>query len=71
MTQIENEKCERLCVDAILNIKQANKVYNSSYHTKTELKKADSWYNYAIGINQVLATLGYKSDSMIELTKLL
>lgn len=79
MTKIEYKKCERLMSDAIRKAKQFDeeyKAYNQLLNedkikAKIEQRKADQHYGEVIGINQVLATLGFKHDRMKELSKLL
>lgn len=79
MTKLEYEKCEKLMEEAIMKIRQANeeyKAYNQLLNEDTikaevEQRKADQHYGYAEGINQVLATLGFKHDRMKELSNLL
>lgn len=82
MTKIEYGKCEKLMEDAISKAKQADEEYkesekytllanyNETEH-EIEQRKADQHYGYAEGINQVLATLGFKHDRMKELSELL
>ncbi len=80
MTKIEYEKCVKLMEKAIIKIKQADNEYTESekhladaneLKWETEQRKADQHYGEAIGINQVLVTLGFKHDRMKELSKLL
>lgn len=79
MTKKELDKCENLCLDAIYHIEESNKLYkehdaktNDNYAVATvELRKADNKRGYAEGINQVLAILGYRSENMTKLTKIL
>lgn len=79
MTKIEYKKCERLMSDAIRKAKQFDeeyKAYNQLLNedkikAKIEQRKADQHYGEVIGINQVLATLGFKHDRMKELSELL
>ena len=80
MTRLEYKKCEKLMEDAIQNVKQANEEYaiamqyskdSDLLHEEIERRKADQHYGYAEGINQVLATFGFKHDRMKELSELL
>lgn len=79
MTKIEYEKCKKLMEEAIRKAKQSNeeyKAYNQLLNkditkAETEQRKADQHYGEVIGINQALATLGFKHDRMKELSKLL
>lgn len=80
MTKIEYKKCEKLMCEAILKMRMAQKEYSESEkHLKdgNELKwecaqrKADQYYGEAVGVNQVLATLGFKHDRMKVLSDLL
>ena len=80
MTKVENGKCEKLMKDAIIKAKQSEEEYkeadrylNSGNRIawETEQRKADQHYGEAVGINQVLATLGFKNDRMKELSELL
>lgn len=80
MTKQEIKKCERLMYDAIR--KATNSKENYAAHERLlkegkqvdaecKLRLADQEIGYAEGINQVLATLGFKHNSMKELLKLL
>lgn len=79
MTKIEYGKCEKLMEEAIMEMRQSNeeyKAYNQLLNkditkAETEQRKADQHYGEAIGIEQALATLGFKHDRMKELSKLL
>lgn len=76
MTKSEKEKCEKLCLEAIRNIERASLLYKEVRKigidkVSVELREADQKQGYAEGINQVLATLGYKSNSTKKLSKLL
>ena len=79
MTKIEYSKCENLMYDAIQKVKQADEEYkaynqlinNDTIKAEIEQRKADQHYGEAVGINQVLATLGFKHDRMKELSELL
>ncbi|MCR2050914.1 hypothetical protein NSB25_27210 [Acetatifactor muris] len=79
MTKLEYGKCVKLMEEAIRNAKQSSeeyKAYNQllnvdTIKAETEQRKADQHYGYAEGINQVLATLGFKHDRMKELSELL
>lgn len=80
MTKIEYGKCEMLMEKAIRKVKQAQEEYDKSEDygldcnevlRETEQRKADQHYGEAVGINQVLATLGFKHDRMKELSELL
>lgn len=79
MTKIEYGKCVKLMEEAIRKAKQSDeeyKAYNQLLNkdivkAETEQRKADQHYGEAVGINQVLATLGFKHDRMKELSDLL
>lgn len=78
MAKIEINKCEKLCLEAIGSIEEANELYRKArkidkeFHQATvKLRSADNKRGYAEGINQVLAIIGYKSESMKQLSKLL
>ena len=80
MTKLEYEKCEKLMYNAILKAGSAHKGYKAykwlhkeGREVDAEWKRrvADQEFGYADGINQVLATLGFKHDRMKELSKLL
>lgn len=79
MTKTEYGKCVKLMEEAIRKAKQSDeeyKAYNQllnegTVKAKTEQRKADQHYGEAVGIEQVLATLGFKHDKMKELSDLL
>ena len=82
MTKIEYGKCERLMEEAIGKAKQADEEYKTAEkytlltnynetEREIEQRKADQHYGEAVGIEQALATLGFKHDRMKELSKLL
>ena len=79
MTKAEYGKCEKLMFDAIQKVKQADEEYkaynqlinNDTIKAEIEQRKADQHYGEAVGINQVLATLGFKHDRMKKLSELL
>jgi hypothetical protein len=80
MTIQENTKCIKVLDEAIKAVKQAKHEFTESerfYKEGDEIKaeieqrKADNHMGYAEGINQVLATLGFKHSEIIELQKLL
>lgn len=79
MTKTEYGKCEKLMYDAIRKAKQFDeeyKAYNQllikdKIKAEIERRKADQHYGEVIGIEHVLATLGFKHDKMIELSRLL
>lgn len=80
MTKIEYRKCEKLMKEAITKLKQSKEEYKESdKHLKNanELewekfqRKADQHYGEAVGINQVLSTLGFNHNRMKELSELL
>lgn len=77
MTNLEKDKCEKLCLEAIISAKESNRLYEEArkidkeFHDATvELRKADHEHGYAMGINQVLVLIGYNSESLEELSKL-
>ena len=79
MTKTEHTKCVKLMEEAIRKARQSDeeyKAYNQLLREGTisaeiEQRKADQHYGEAVGINQVLATLGFKHDRMKELSNLL
>lgn len=82
MTKLEYKKCEKLMEKAISKAKQADEEYKTAEkytlltnYSKTqheiEQRKADQHYGEAVGINQVLVTLGFTNDKMQKLSKLL
>ena len=78
MTKIEYGKCEKLMEEAIRKAKQAdeeykelNIIHTDDIRSKLLTRKADQHYGEAVGINQVLAILGFKHDRMKELSELL
>lgn len=80
MTKIEYEKCEKLMEEAIIKAKQAEdeqKEANKHYANMDDVRqgiaqrKADQHYGEAVGINQVLVTLGFKHDRMKQLSEIL
>lgn len=80
MTKTEYGKCEKLMEDAIRKAEDSKREYSRHelllqkgdiIHAEVEQRKADQHYGYAEGINQVLATLGFKHDRMKELSELL
>lgn len=80
MTKIEYGKCEKLMEEAItkgrcaqIEYTESNKFLNegNELEWKVNQRKADQHYGEAIGINQVLATLGFKHEKMKELFELL
>ena len=80
MTKVEYRKCKKLMEDAIRKAYDSHEDYKAYERLSKEGKKvdaecklrlADQEIGYADGINQVLATLGFKHDSMKELSELL
>lgn len=81
MTKLEYGKCEKLMEDAIQKAITAKEefemidmyiaVNDSPSMIALYDKLAAKHHGYAEGINQVLATLGFKHDRMKELSKLL
>ena len=79
MTKTEYGKCEKLMEEAIRKAKQSDdeyKAYNQllnedTIKAETEQRKADQHYGEAVGIEQALATLGFKHDKMKELSNML
>lgn len=80
MTKIEYGKCEKLLLEAIQKSINSNEDYKAYEQLSKEGKKVDAEcklrlsdqeIGYAEGINQVLATLGFKHDRMKELSELL
>lgn len=80
MTKLEYEKCEKLMEEALYKAKQSSEEFEKSQsffnagndvNGEVEQRKADQHYGEAVGINQVLAVLGFKHDKMKELSELL
>lgn len=80
MTKLEYAKCEKLLNDAFRLVQQSEieyKQYNLyikqevEVKAETEQRKADQHYGEALGIKQVLATIGFKHERMITLGILL
>lgn len=77
MTKPERIKCEELLSEAIKNIKIADKEFEKAAACRDRIEKSillSQAYNhrgYAEGINQVLATVGFKHEQMKELGKLI
>lgn len=80
MTKVEKSKCEKLMEEAIRKANNSNEDYKAYERLSKEgkeidaeckLRLAEQEIGYAEGINQVLATLGFKHDRMKELTDLL
>ena len=80
MTKLEYGKCEKLMEEAIRKANNSNEDYKAferlrkegkEVDAKCKLRLADQEIGYAEGINQALATLGFKHDRMKELSKLL
>lgn len=79
MTKIEYKKCEKLMEEVIQKVKQSDEEFKlcgqlineNKVKADIERRKADQHYGEAIGINQVLVTIGFKHDRMKELSKLL
>ena len=80
MTRMEYKNCEKLMYEAInllelsqKEYKDANKLLaeNNIEQHETMLRKADQHYGEAVGMNQVLATIGFFHDDMSKLSELL
>lgn len=80
MTKIEYGKCEKLMEEAIRKANNSNEDYRAyerlhkegkEVDAECKLRLADQEIGYAEGINQVLATLGFKYNRMKELSELL
>lgn len=80
MTKLEYEKCKKLMYEAIRNARQSQKNYAESEKYKKnenniewEIKQrqGDQHLGYAQGINQVLATIGFKHEDMTLLSELI
>lgn len=78
MTKVELDKCEKLCLKALRDIKESEELYKEAEVidkdlniSSVQLRRADNKRGYAEGINQVLATIGYKSENMTKLSKLI
>lgn len=78
MTKQEMEKCEKLLDDVCLYLDHADPNWEDYEKAKSEkrytdaetsLRLYDSNRNYAEGIYQALAVLGYKSEKMTETGK--
>lgn len=80
MTKIEYRKCEKLMDEAIRKANSFHEDYKAyerlckegkEIDAKCKLRLADQEIGYADGINQALATLGFKHNRMRELSDLL
>jgi len=77
MTKTENQKCEKLMIEAICSVEESEmlfaemRVQEDTMDYETTQRKADQKYGYALGINQALVSLGFKHERMKELQKLL
>lgn len=77
MTKLEAMKCERLMDEAIEYAIDANDKFTvaAKHPNATEreilLNTAHNHRGYAEGINQALATIGFKHERMSELGKLI
>lgn len=80
MTKQENKKCENLMYDAIRKATYAKEDYKAyerllkegkQIDAECKLRLADQESGYAEGINQILVSLGFKHNSMKELSELL
>ena len=77
MTKTENQKCEKLMIEAICSVKESDmllaemRVQEDTIDYEITLRRAEQKYGYALGINQVLVSLGFKHKKMEKLQKLL
>lgn len=80
MTKLEYGKCEKLMEEAIRKANNSNEDYKAYERLRKEgkevdaeckLRLVDQEIGYAEGINQVLATLGFKHEGMKVLSDLL
>lgn len=80
MTKIEYGKCVKLMEEAIWKANNSNEDYRAYERLKREgksvdaeckLRVADQEIGYVEGIEQELATLGFKHERMEELSKLI
>lgn len=80
MTKVERDKCEELMFEAISIMKETQKEYAEAERHKeagniiewvTAHRNADLHYGEVCGINQVLATIGFRHEKMKELSELL
>lgn len=71
MTKIEHNKCTRLMYDAIRLARQAKEEYKNADTSDIEMRKADQHYGEALGMNQVLAVIGFKHKDMEILGRLI
>ena len=80
MTKIEYKKCEKLMYEAINLLELSQKEYKESDKFLKEnnieqqeimLRKADQHYGEGVGMNQVLATIGFFHDDMEKLSELI
>lgn len=78
MTNIEKEKCEELCKEALTEIQKANDYFKKNDEVNhdcslatADLRWGDRKTGYAEGIYQVLVSLGYESEDMKKLSKLI
>lgn len=80
MTKKEIIKCTKLMNKAIKTLKESKDLYQKSeeylkngneLEWETNQRKADQYYGYAEGINQVLVEIGFKHENMKILSNLL
>lgn len=77
MTEQEIKKMDKLLDEALMHARRAKELYAEIKDVQTiascisTLRTADSRKSYADGIRQALVILGFKSDKMQELNKLL
>ena len=73
MNKKEISKLEKTCWEGIYSIEDSIKLERKYNETKQEsdLLASIAKFNYAEGINQVLVSINYKSDSMKKLNELI
>jgi len=77
MTKTENQKCEKLMIEAICSVEESDmllaemRVQEDTIDYEITLRRAEQKYGYALGINQALVSLGFKHKKMEKLQKLL
>lgn len=75
MTKIEYKKCEELMEKNFEKVKLAKEEYGKANDSNMDfdalLDNANTHYGEAIGMYNVLDTLGFKNDRMKELFKLI
>lgn len=77
MTKLEYEKCKKVMEEAIRKAEQAKEEFDKArlekdiYDLQMLMESAQNHLGYAEGIQQTLATIGFKHERMKELGKLI